>query len=474
MTARPHQAAERRHYYDPGRAWFWTMRSGKSWSTIDNAEALHAAGEIRAVLIVAPLSMLHDWLGYHWPKSATAPFLGVTWVSADRKRDYFRQELADLLAPYDGRLKVLAVNPEALLQDEAVRAIRALVHTEPTMLVVDEAHDYRRPGSKRSRRLRGIARECPYRRILTGTPAADNDPGLWAMMNLAVPDWGGHTTQRSFLDRYYIEHRRPGRGGGQYIKRELRPDRAEELRRLMAWSASVVLRKDLPRLSGLQLRRHFFDLTDAAKGFYDRLRDLDVELLADLGNAMTPAAVLVKLQQVASGWVNIDGEPRTLVHPTKCPRLAALKDVLDRRPAVVWCNFRHDIERVRASLGVPTVELSGRVSRKEQERAKAEFQRPDGPRVLVGQPQAGGVGTNLSRAEHVVWFSLTNRSALYDQANERGTVLDGAAVDVSTLVARRTVDERIVDLLDTKRDLADWLAGRGLQEVIEEIGGGFR
>lgn len=473
VKPRPHQEAERAHHFDPGRAWFWTMRSGKSWSAVDLADTLHASGEIRAVLIVAPRSMVCDWLGSHWPRSARTPYTGVTWISADRHRRYFRQELVELVGDYDGRLKVLALNPEALLQDDARRAIAHLVHTFPTLLIVDEAHDYRRPGSKRSRRLRGIARDCPYRRILTGTPVADNDPGLWAMYNLAVPEWGGYRTQRDYLDRFYIEHRRPGRSGGQYVKRELRDDRAEELRQLLAATTSVVLRKDIPRLSGLQFSRHFFDLPDAVKLFYERLRTLDPDTLADMGDALSPASLLVKLQQVASGWVNIYGEPRTLASPKNCSRLAALADVLDRRPTVIWCAFRHDIDRVRASLGVPSVELSGNVTRRAQEVAKAAFQKPDGPRILVGQPQAGGVGTDLSRAEHVVWYSLTNRSGLYDQANERGSELDGEPVDITTLVARRTVDERLVDLLERKRDLADWLAGRGLQETLAALGGGF-
>jgi SNF2 family DNA or RNA helicase len=90
--------------------------------------------------------------------------------------------------------------------------------------------------------------------------------------------------------------------------------------------------------------------------------------------------------------------------------------------------------------------------------------------VFLLSLQAGGVGLNLTRADHVVHVDRWWNPAVEDQATDRAyRIGQTKPVQVHRLVTRGTLEERVAELLTRKRALADAVLGRG-EAALTELG----
>ncbi len=125
---------------------------------------------------------------------------------------------------------------------------------------------------------------------------------------------------------------------------------------------------------------------------------------------------LLRLQQVAGGWVKTDDNQYHRVDSAKQNLLAdTLDDIGPNEPVVVFCRFHADLDAVHEaakSPGFESLELSGR--RDELKR----WQSGDA-QVLAVQISAGGVGVDLTRARYSIYYSLSFSLGEYDQALSR-------------------------------------------------------
>jgi SNF2 family DNA or RNA helicase len=123
------------------------------------------------------------------------------------------------------------------------------------------------------------------------------------------------------------------------------------------------------------------------------------------------------------------------------------------------------------STGVPHQFLHGGTPVRERERMVARFQDASDPQsvpVFLLSLQAGGVGLNLTRADHVVHVDRWWNPAVEDQATDRAyRIGQTRPVQVHRLVTRGTLEERVAELLVRKRALADAVLGRGEAALTE-------
>ncbi len=202
------------------------------------------------------------------------------------------------------------------------------------------------------------------------------------------------------------------------------------------------------------------DLSPEAQRIY---RDLEEDFVAEvLDGRITAANAMVKLlrlQQVAGGWVKTDDGQHHRVDSAKEKLLAdTLEDIGPDEPVVIFCRFHADLDAAHEAVkaaGFASLELSGR--RDELKRWQAgEAQ------VLAVQISAGGVGVNLTRARYSILYSLSFSLGEYDQCLAR-THRPGQLRPVLHihLVAKHTVDERIQRALDRRAEVV----GSILQEI---------
>ena len=127
-------------------------------------------------------------------------------------------------------------------------------------------------------------------------------------------------------------------------------------------------------------------------------------------------------------------------------------------------------EQLEQDLGVAVPVLHGGLSASARDRMVADFQgeRAETPPVMVVSLRAGGTGLNLTAASHVLHYDRWWNPAVEDQATDRAHRFgQTSTVEVHKLVTSGTLEERIAELLEVKRDLADSVVGSGESWITE-------
>lgn len=477
----------------PARALFWQMRTGKSKVVIDTACHLYREREIDAVVVVAPNGVHENWLRrelpiHHWDSvdrrelawrtrtAGTAMAKETGWVSKeDRERwrhehEAWWDKARAMLKSRD--LAWFTFNSESMTRDDVRRLIARIVRNRRLLIVFDESHDFRRPGSKRTKMARALARKCPYRRILTGTPVTNSPLHAFSQYELLEPGALGFSKYGDFKDRYAEYTMESNRRGHRYpVLKEYR--NLDELQERMAPWSSVVLRSDCHDLPDLVRRTRDVAMSDEQLRLYRELhRTFVLEVDGQEVSVGESAARLAKLQQVVSGFL-IDEFKDVHTIPGPCPRLDAVSDEVYLCPGkiIVWCRFREDMDRVANRLtadGHEVVQYHGRTSDDEKARVRELFApgAENEVKALVGWPAQG---LDLSAAAEIVWYSHTFDAIMREQADERATAIGGENVSVVDVRVAGSVDDYILDNVLDKVSVAEALAGSGMQEALRRM-----
>lgn len=476
-----HQAAEFQVSKDlEARALLWQMRTGKTKLCIDTACYRYSIRQdLDGVLILAPNGVHSNWVRREIPVHVwlTCDVRTHAWETrASRENDLGHRQSLDAVLRHKG-LSFLAINSEALSNPRAQKAINAFLKRGRIMLIVDESHDFRTPGSRRTKLARGLAKKCCIRRILTGTAVSNSPLAAFSQFELLHPGALGFTTFDQFKQYFSQWKLTSTRGGRQYPVLDKYINQEELRRRIGQWS-SVVLREDCDDLPALMPIEVTVDLPDVLSDFYKKLKDEFVIELEGMDTipVLEGAVRMTKLQQVLSGWV-IDkaGEVHNLVSDDDNPRLNALSEQVGGTDGklIVWCQFREDLKKVCKRLErdkVGHVQYHGQIhSQKARQEAIDRFMTDPTIKVFVGQPKAGGAGLNLSAAEVILWYSHTFDLITRDQANERATLVGGKSIALVDLVTPRSTDGYMLEDHAQKRDRSEFVAGKGLKEHLLAI-----
>jgi hypothetical protein len=356
--------------------------------------------------------------------------------------------------------------------DVATRDVDTLVHVQWDRLLLDEAQDAKNPRTKRHRALRRIPRRRAL--ALTGTPIENRLGELWAIMDLVNP---GLLGSRESFERTFA---RPI---------ELRRD-THALERLRSLVGPFVLRraKDAPEveldLPPITIEKVPCRLTVEQASLYRATVDRWMPRIEEHERRFDRrGAVLAMLGQLKQ----LCNHPE-LVLPSGRPlegrsgKLERLVEILEAVPvddkALVFTQYPgfdrlapHLAERLGRSVGF----FHGGLSAGAREELLARFDDDAGPRILVISLRAGGRGLNLPAANHVLHFDRWWNPAVEQQATDRVHRLGQRKhVYVSSLICTATVEERIDELLESKRALAeqviaapadDWLADLDLDTI---------
>jgi hypothetical protein len=317
---------------------------------------------------------------------------------------------------------------------------------------------------------RAIARHTDYRRILDGTMLHNSPLHAFAQFELLEKAALGYNQHADFLAHFAdTELVRRGRN---WVPEVIGLKNESELRDLIAQYSSVVLREDvdLPPLVP-HLRR--IEPSREMRKAYEQAEDkLDVEVATGARIPINEqASKILKLQQIAGGWlIDGDGTPHKLGGIN--PRLEAISEdiYMASGKSIVWCQFKHEIREVATRLradGWEVLEYHGGVSDEDKATVRTRFPNETDKVILVGQPQAGGRGLQLP-ASSIFWYSHTSNTIIRAQADERASVMGGAAVNLTDYQVMG-VDRYMLDRLAQNMSVADDIAGRGLKAVLAEI-----
>lgn len=464
----------------PAAAIHWEPRVGKSRVVIETAAYLWDRDGIDAAVVIAPngvhLNWTRDQLPLYWDRRDDET-LTIEWRSARTDTKKFRDELQRALE-FDGFVWFVA-NVEALSPPSPSKSSKLVAYLERFMrrrrclLAVDESHLIKSFKAKRTKAAMRLARACPYRRTLTGTPTPLGPFDLWSQFQVLDPKILGGLRYHAFRHRYG-EWKRVRYGTGPTFDELVEYRNLDELARLIAPFTFESNKEDLFDLPDRVFVRRYFEMNKEHERVYRQLRD---ELVARLDSGETisaPLAIvnLMRLQQVSRGHVTDEaGDVVDLGDPYPADE-AVLELVRENEgKTVVWCRFVHDVERLDAALaeeGIGHVRCDGTTPVRERPEFLRRFREDDDVRAWVGTPATGGLGVDLGSASLMIFHSHGFDLAQRLQALERnyGTSQRADRIGVVDLVAADTVDERALAVLERKEDLSRQLTREGLRELL--------
>jgi hypothetical protein len=451
------------------------MRTGKSKAVIDKTCYHRKHNRVGGALIIAPNGVHINWTKNEIPKWAseeTGPHLTFAWSTPNRN-DWEVKAAWRKFIDTPGGTKWFAVNMEALIVPDCQAAIREFMEATFRMfhLVVSEAHHFGRPGAKRTRLARGLAKHATYRTVETGTAILNSPLRAFSIYEILQPMALGFEKYTPFVNYFaeWIFEKKPGHWKQRPKLKGYR--NMEELRAKMARFSSVVLRSDVEDMPELLRIDRPVVMSEIQRRAY---LEMVARHLVEIGDARVSAPDggprVQKLQQILNGYV-MSPEGIVTIDPDAPIYDAMVEQVDGTLPGktIIWCRFREDIRRCAIKLkeaGYRFHEYHGGVPTEDREDIRLSFQNDLKYTVLLGQPGAGGEGRDFSAADAVLFFSSTPDAKTIAQAEERATMKGGKPVSIIRLRTYGTVDDRNWDIVEGKLLLADVVSGTGLRDVL--------
>ncbi|MFI9612672.1 SNF2-related protein [Streptomyces sp. NPDC052023] len=342
---------------------------------------------------------------------------------------------------------------------------RRLAEVPWGLVVADEAQHVKNPYSATARELRSIGARA--RVALTGTPVENNLSELWAILDWTTPGLLGRLS--TFRSRY-----------AQAVEGGQDPAAAERLSRLVRPFLLRRRKSDpgiAPELPPKTETDRAVSLTTEQAGLYEAVVR---ETLAEIANAgdMARRGLIMKL---LTGLKQICNHPAQYLKE-EAPRIAGRSGKLELLDELLDTILSEDagvlvftqyvamarlIERHLAARGVPSQFLHGGTPVPAREAMVRRFQDGEVPVFLLSL-KAAGTGLNLTRAEHVVHYDRWWNPAVEAQATDRAyRIGQDRPVQVHRLIAEGTIEDRIAEMLNRKRELADAVLGSGEAALTE-------
>jgi SNF2 family DNA or RNA helicase len=399
-------------------------------------------------LLICPTSVLGNW---------------------EREVKKFGPSLKVLLHHGEGRPKGKDL-AKAVKGKDLVISSYALIHRDLKDLqtiswqgvVLDEAQNIKNPDAKQSQAARQL--EAQFRIALTGTPVENRLSELWSILDFLNPNYLG--PKNFFQRRFATPIERYGDTASlQTLKSLVQPF---ILRRLKS-DRDII--QDLPEKQEITV---FCGLSSEQASLYQHVVDqslAEIDAAEGIQRKGIILALLTKLKQICNHPAQFLKEAR-LGEEARSGKLKRLEEMLEEvvaegDRALIFTQFAEWGKLLKAhleqQLGRETLFLYGSTPKKQREEMVDRFQQdPQGPRIFILSLKAGGVGLNLTRANHVFHFDRWWNPAVENQATDRVFRIGQTRnVQVHKFVCSGTLEEKIHDLIESKKALAEQVVGAG-------------
>jgi len=333
-------------------------------------------------------------------------------------------------------------------------------------LVLDEAQNIKNSEAKQSQAVRQI--EASFRIALTGTPVENRLQELWSILEFLNP---GYLGPRNFFQRRFaIPIEKYGdRESLQTLRSLVRPF---ILRRLKTDKEII---QDLPEKQEMTV---FCGLAAQQAVLYQKIVEesiVELESAEGIQRRGMILALLVKLKQLCNhpALVKAEAKPKELEIKTqesgKLQRLVEMLEevIAEGDRALIFTQFAEWGKLLKPHLeqhlGREVLFLYGGIRQQQREEMIDRFQHdPQGPPIMILSLKAGGTGLNLTRATHVFHYDRWWNPAVENQATDRVFRIGQTRnVQVHKFVCTGTLEEKIHDMIESKKALAEQVVSVG-------------
>lgn len=447
-------AANLEHYalfFDPGL--------GKTFTTITILRnKFNEHKKFFKTLIVAPIIVLQNWKDEFAKFSKVDPSQIVVLIGSGKDRI---RELRKARERHGDKL-IVVTNYEGLVTINGF--FEDLLEWAPEAVVLDESHRVKSPNSKRTVQAIRLCDQAKFKYILSGTPVLNTPMDVFSQFRCLD---GGDTFGKNFFvfRAKYFWDKNSGMPKDRYFPAWVpREDTNEKLNALIYKKGMRAVKAECLDLPPLVKKKIYVELSTEQKRLYKEMADDFIAFLKDKAcTAQLAITKMLRLQQIITGFVTTeDGEDHLLKSTPREDALSELlADITPGHKVIVWCVFKQNyaqVRRVCQKLKIKYVEGHGQISAKEKYENVKTFTVDDDCRVLIANPRAMGIGINLIVSSYSIYFSRSHslEDDLQSEArNYRGGSEIHSKITRIDLIAKGTLDERILESLEKKMNIAE-------------------
>lgn len=331
--------------------------------------------------------------------------------------------------------------------------------------IIDEAQNIKNPSAQATLSVKKIKSRCNI--ALTGTPIENNLMELWSIFDFVMP--GYLFTKERFRERFILDENNLDELKSlitPFILRRLKEDVLSEL-------PEKLEKKYLVEMKGKQKQIY----NSYVKAIKTKLNESKIS--GKIGNEkINLFAYLTKLREICL-------DPSIVIpeYNGGSGKLIVVKEIVkdaseSGKKILLFSQFTSVLKKIEDDFkreGISHLYLDGGTSAKERVERVKKFNEDESIKVFLISLKAGGVGLNLTSASVVIHFDPWWNPAVEDQATDRAHRFGQEnRVEVIKLVAKDTIEEKIVLMQEDKRELIQSLMdgktmdGKGLKRLTEE------
>jgi len=450
-------------------AYFMEMGTGKTKVLIDNLAMLYDKGKIDGALIVAPKGVVKTWYEQELPTHLADHIenVSVLWQPNITKG---QQEKLDSLFEIESALHILVMNVEALSTEKGVKFATKFINSHKTLMAIDESTTIKTPTARRTKNNIKMGVNAKYKRIMTGSPITKNPLDLYTQCEFLDPWLLDFASYYSFRNRYAEMKTMHVRGRSIQVVKEFR--HLGELSDTVKEFSYRVLKEDCLDLPPKNFVKRHISLTSDQKKIYEQMKKHAIAMLnKKVTTTVTVLTQLMRLHQITCGYVTADDGT---IQEVESNRLNELMSILEETEGkvIIWANYQFSvsdiIQKITKVYGPDSyVHYYGLTPQEDRQDYIRKFQNDPKCRFIIGTPQTGGYGITLTQANTVIYYSngydLEKRLQSEDRAHRIGQKKNVTYIDI---IAEDTIDEKIVEALRSKIDIASQVMGEELKEWI--------
>ena len=446
------------------------MGTGKSKVLIDTIAYLYDTGKINSAFILAPKGVYKNWVGQEIPNHLPNHIEHKMAYWSSPLTEKVKKEIEAIWKP-DFDLQIFVMNIEALSTKKGLEIAKRFIfnhkngiHNEGTLLAIDESTVIKNHRAKRTKNAIELGKLAKYKRILTGSPITKSPLDLYSQFAFLSEELLGFRSYYSFCARFADMIKRSA-GSHQY-NQILGFRNLDELTELIKPHSFRVTKEQCLDLPEKIYTRRVIELTPEQKKIYQDMKKNAVTQLDNMEQVTANAVItqLLRLHQISCGFVNTDDGSSVEINNNRLSELISILEEVNGK-ALIWANYRHDIQKIEQELSCIYGENSvrsyyGDTPGEERQQIVEQFQTDDTLRFFVGQPRTGGFGLTLTAANTVIYYSNSYDLEIRLQSEDRAhRISQTSKVTYIDLVAEKTVDEIIVKSLRQKINLATQVLG---------------
>ena len=450
-------------------AYFMEMGTGKTKVLIDNLAMLYDKGKIDGALIVAPKGVVKTWYEQELPTHLPDHIenVSVLWQPNITKG---QQEKLESLFEIETALHILVMNVEALSTDKGVKFATKFINSHKALMAIDESTTIKTPTAKRTKNIIGLGKYAKYRRIMTGSPVTKNPLDLYTQCEFLDPWLLDFSSYYAFRNRY--AEMKTMHVHGRSIQVVDKFQNLSELSDTVKQFSYRVLKEDCLDLPPKVFIKRHVTLTPEQKKVYEQMKKAAIAVLnGKVTTTMTVLTQLMRLHQITCGYVAADDGTTQQVESNRLNELMSVLEDTDGK-VIIWANYQMSVSEIMQALtkkyGANSfVHYYGLTPQEDRQDYIRKFQNDPECRFIIGTPQTGGYGITLTQANTVIYYSngydLEKRLQSEDRAHRIGQKKTVTYID---LIAEDTIDEKIVEALRKKINIASEVMGEELKEWI--------